>query len=394
MQLFDAMGRPIKMEADDVEHHGVLGMKWGRRRYQNPDGSLTALGRRRLERERDRAVKKAEKAEMKQVKKAYQRADKEQKRADEIADKKANLMLKGTRKQVYKNRDLFTKQEMQEYLQRQQQIEAISKGTDTEGLLKAKEFVDKMALGVSIGSTALSTWNTAANIVNSLTGKEKLPEFNIAKKIEKAKKAEEELKKKTEEATKKARQQMINKMTPEQIARNYSNLTSEELKDLANRRTNIGRLDKYLNETYRPQQDALKAARYASGIMSSTDIKNGKKFVANFSSYAPSFSSNLGSGTVVEGKKLVGDLLNMSDGEFWSKWYPAPNATYKVDKNTVLPASSYNTVNSLIDDAYIPKSFTPPSTSDMDDLFASVDDDALRRYILNTGNSERKKKKK
>ncbi len=29
-------------------HHGILGMRWGIRRYQNKDGSLTALGKRRL----------------------------------------------------------------------------------------------------------------------------------------------------------------------------------------------------------------------------------------------------------------------------------------------------------------------------------------------------------
>lgn len=33
-----------------LEHHGILGMKWGVRRYQNEDGSLTNAGRRHLAR--------------------------------------------------------------------------------------------------------------------------------------------------------------------------------------------------------------------------------------------------------------------------------------------------------------------------------------------------------
>ena len=32
---------------EQLYHHGIKGMKWGRRRFQNPDGSLTPAGEKR-----------------------------------------------------------------------------------------------------------------------------------------------------------------------------------------------------------------------------------------------------------------------------------------------------------------------------------------------------------
>lgn len=88
------------VSTDELYHHGIKGMKWGIRRYQNADGSLTAAGRKRYTNSDGTFNKKGEKY----IAKETERLKSEKTRLEN--QKKANAQLDELAKMRKANQDL------------------------------------------------------------------------------------------------------------------------------------------------------------------------------------------------------------------------------------------------------------------------------------------------
>lgn len=122
-----------------IEHHGVKGQRWGERKFQYKDGSLTALGRQHY------GIGSWIKSRFSSAERGYRAAVKQKQQQQKIAVKKAKYA--GDLKKMIKNKKLFTDAEINQQImddtRRQQALNHLKDLSNADKIRRQNEKIEK-----------------------------------------------------------------------------------------------------------------------------------------------------------------------------------------------------------------------------------------------------------
>lgn len=139
-------------------HHGILGQKWGIRRFQNKDGSLTSAGKERIQSTLASSGKEIATMTKEMSKSANTMSKYFQKRATQYDEKKYNASRRKARNEMAKLsnkelQDIITRQNLErQYLDYMTDKELIHKGAK-----KVSNILDACGTAITLVGSTVTT---------------------------------------------------------------------------------------------------------------------------------------------------------------------------------------------------------------------------------------------